>query len=175
MSIPGILTTIVVLFASLGLGSSQSTQLDQNRSKAPLSVDITVPQDAVPIGSDIKIGVSITNMSSHLVSFLRTPGGDHGELLMEIEVTDEQGNPVPGTKYGESLKEHGIDSLEGSRITERLKPGESFKDYVVLNRLYDLSHPGKYTVYAKQRIPDHLGGGVVKSSPVTLTLIDNSQ
>jgi hypothetical protein len=51
-----------------------------------------------------------------------------------------------------------------------LKPGETITHDVNLLRLFYLKHPGKYTLRVSRAVPQDLGGGIIKSNIVTITL-----
>jgi hypothetical protein len=40
----------------------------------------------------------------------------------------------------------------------------------VASKLYDMSRPGKYLIQVSRVVPKELGGGVVKSNAVTVTV-----
>jgi hypothetical protein len=52
-----------------------------------------------------------------------------------------------------------------------LQPGESLpKALLVLTKFYDLSGPGKYTIQVSRAVPKELGGGLIKSNAITVTI-----
>lgn len=161
---------LFLVIISVVLANSWPAELRAAAQTPPLSLSISAAESVVKAGSDVRVDIAITNVSQHEITFLRTPGVGRGELDAELEVTDEHGNATQMTKYWESLKKYGIERVEGSRISIVLKPGESFKTSVALNKLYDLNRAGNYTIYAKKRVPDYLGGGVVESNVVTITV-----
>jgi hypothetical protein len=93
-----------------------------------------------------------------------------------VEVLNDQGNSAHDTLYKRSLKGKGrcdeagrcYLGFMGSIITYFLKPGETIKDGLTLNRLYDLTKPGKYTIQC-QRF-DEESNSWVKSNKITITV-----
>jgi len=72
-------------------------------------------------------------------------------------VRDEKGNLAPETAWGREIrtgKSEGPPTLQtGAAYRYDLEPGEVFTQSILLNRLYDLSQPGKYTVQVEHLDP----------------------
>lgn len=52
-----------------------------------------------------------------------------------------------------------------------LEPGKTITNEVNLRKIYEFSVPGRYVLQVSRRIPDALGGGVVKSNAITITVV----
>jgi len=157
----------LLLFVSVMSGVQLGAESAQ---ETPFSLTIGTPQQVVKAGSEVRVDVVLKNTSDHEITLLRSPGTGRGELEFESDVLSEKGNPASQTKYGHGLKKSGLDAVEGSRIMFRLQPGETYEDSMSLNKLYDLSKPGKYRIELHKRVPDHLGQGVVKSNALVITV-----
>jgi hypothetical protein len=142
----------------------------QSAQEPPFSLTISTPQEIVKAGSEVRVDVVLRNTSDHEITLLRSPGTGRGELEFESDVLGEKGNLASQTKYGQQLKKSGLNAVEGSRIMFRLQPGETYEDSMSLNKLYDLSKPGKYKIQLHKRVPEHLGQGVVKSNALVITV-----
>jgi len=52
------------------------------------------------------------------------------------------------------------------------RPNESTKENIALSDLYDLSHPGQYTIQVSRAVSDKPKDGVVKSNTITVTVTE---
>ena len=68
----------------------------------PFSIIIATRQDIVKVGSEIRISILLKNTSDQIISILRSPAEDIGEVFNEVEMRDADGKPVPETKYSAS-------------------------------------------------------------------------
>lgn len=101
-----------------------------------VSVSISTPTPVVQTGAKIRVDVICTNKSDHTIRLLEGTNGQ-AQSSNRIEVHDEAGNKVPWIgKHRKWI----------SRKMVHVEPGKSVNDFVILNDLYDLSKPGKYTV-----------------------------
>ena len=148
-------TAPVVLVA--GQGSS---------AKSPVTIVITTEQLKVKAGSTVSIKVRLTNTSNQPLdasgSFSDLTGLDSNFLF---EVRDNQGHLVAKRVYPHP------ELAGGHAILDRIvKPGETLAEDQDISRLYDMTKPGKYMIQASREIPKEMGGGVVKSNVVSLTV-----
>ena len=110
------------------------------------SLSIAVPLSMVKSGQDVRVDINITNGSKTVIPLAAAVGKGNAEFDYDIKVTRQDGRPVERTQYGLSLV--GAGTLPVS-VTERLidlQPGESYNDYFVLNKIFDMSRPGVYLV-----------------------------
>jgi len=127
-----------------------SSDAQERAYKAPRAVEhsltIRCRQNQVKAGSDISVEVVETNTSLHEIDtvFITKPPG-LGELLYRAYVRNEKGDLVPETEYGREIRTGEV-AVGSSSFLGSLKPGQSKIDTLILNKLYDLSQPGKYTV-----------------------------
>jgi hypothetical protein len=160
---------LVFIIATLGLTSGQNAQ-------PPFTITLTAPKNPLKIGSKIRVDIMLKNTSNTDISVSKSNAEDQAEFSYVIDVRDEKDEPPPKTEYARSLNgedandpKH-IKVVVSSDVISTLKPGETLNDIAVLNRLYDLSRPGKYVVQIGRQIPKELGRGFVKSNAVTLTV-----
>ncbi len=163
------LTALVV--ATLVLPNVNSAQ-----SISPsFSIAITVPQSLVKPGSEIEMRVVLTNVASHDIR-IPQENGARAEFAYTITVKDHDGNAPPETEYFAAVK--GKNVTKPGKLTlvvtdsyglHSVKPGANMTDSVDLNKLYDLSQPGKYAIQV-ERIDD-VSKTVVKSSSITITVV----
>jgi hypothetical protein len=139
----------------------------------PFYIVITGPQKPVKAGSEVKVEIVLKNTSDRELTVGRTNAVSQAECHYLIEVRDNQGQPAPDTEFGRRImgretKKRVILYWGDAYFT--LKPNETLEDEAVASKLYDLSRPGKYIVQVSRVVPKELGGGVVKSNPVTVTV-----
>jgi hypothetical protein len=132
-------------------------------SHAPLSLSISAPASTVKAGSDVRVDITATNISDHDLDFGTEVGKAQAEKDFDIDVRDSAGKEPTETEYGLLLhgKSKGPFGRGGSFKTMRLKPGQNYQDYSILNRVYDLT-PGTYTIQASRRDSENKAG--VKSN-----------
>ena len=137
------------------------------------SLTVAAPKEPIKAGTELRLLVTVTNTSDRDISFITSPGliPEDGARY-EIDVRDIQGSPAPPSAYLRT-KDNRIPTEYGSNIARTLGPGESFVDKVTVTRFYDLSQPGKYTIWVALPTPprQNLGEGKVKSNSITVTVI----
>jgi len=55
-------------------------------------------------------------------------------------------------------------------VNRTITPGETVSQKQRVSSLYDMSHAGKYTIQASRLVANAMGGGVVKSNIITITV-----
>jgi hypothetical protein len=146
----------------------------------PFSITLSSPHDTWKVGSAVTVKIALTNTSDQAVLIRKSFAQDAGEVFMDVEVKDDQGNQPPRTKYYRRLRQEGGYDSEMSPDEEFLvsrsvkkiflKPGETIEVGIVVNRLFDLDRPGKYSVRVQQR-----GEGAksaVASNTITVIVFD---
>ncbi len=135
---------------------------DAVSAQLPFSITIATTQGVVKSGSDLTLKVTITNTSSHAISFSDT----NRVCDYLVEVRDEKGNLAPDTPQKKQITCGG--PVEGRNIIVSLQPGESTEDEVVVSDLSDMTRPGFYSAQLARKAPKDLGGGLVKSNWLTI-------
>lgn len=168
------------------------------------SINISTDANVFRVGDAIKVRVIFRNISNEEILLSRNPGigvGERGEIFTRLELRTSNGQIGPETKYYRALQgkvdpatvktERPKSKLAGSAEippppqlsfrsvrSERLKPGEIHQEEIVLNKLYDLTQPGQYTVSASRRLLDVPAEAryaeycaLVKSNTLTITII----
>jgi hypothetical protein len=132
-------------------------------------------QERFKVGDEIRIHVSRKNTSEKPVP--TAPTIPTAETSYKVFVEDADGHLAKETPFGRTLRtgkgEHGEETVTVAKsgLFRYLQPGETMNEEIVLNRLYDLSTPGRYTVYVQLR-GDLDGSG--KSNKLTITLVEAS-
>jgi hypothetical protein len=156
------------LFATLV--ASGSLRADQNDGKerkrgeplAGLAVSVAASHDKYSPGERISLDIACKNVSEDDINtWLASPLGTYS-----IEIVCD-GKRVPVTPHGEKRFDA---ALSGSVSTNALHPGEQIGVRIHLNRLFDLSKPGKYLITAKKS--RRSTGRVLKNDMATSNAIE---
>jgi hypothetical protein len=155
-----LLSTLVVITGMIAAQGSPPAELW-------FSVTISTPETSVRAGSDVKLKVIFANDTEKDLHF-GAGGPGRGGPVFDIDIRDSDDKPVSETPYG--LKMHGKDPhpFAGSVFSATLHHGETMEEELILNKEYDLSKPGKYTVQVKERNPVFQ---TVKSNTIAITVI----
>ena len=142
------------------------------QAKNQFSVTLRTPNEPTKSGTELRLRVTITNVSNHDVVFERTPGAIPDETLTyHVEIRDEHGQAPEKTAFFHDRNEN--EGAFGSYTRYVLKPGESFDDAIVVTRLYTLAKPGKYRI-SVARGQRALGGppkDAVRSNEITAVVV----
>jgi len=139
----------------------------------PLSVSIEIDNSSVKLGTDIQVKAILNNNTDQDVqtSELRTAADNHLEYKVNVERDD---HTAVAKKYAEKLRRHEVprDPLEtGSVHFVPIQPGKTHEDNVDISNRYEFDKPGKYSIQLEREAPESLGGGVIKSNTITVTVI----
>jgi len=80
--------------------------------------------------------------------------------MFQIDLRDAAGRSVPETPAGQRIR-NGPGAVSGA-VSFPLAPGKALRPQIILNRVFDLSQPGEYTVQASRT--DSAAGVEVKSN-----------
>ncbi len=137
---------------------AQSAPLAQ-ASKPPFSVSISLEQNVVKAGSEVRLDIVLTNTSDENIVIA---GWENESCeIYEIEIHDSEGKRLP--QRNECLPSENpnqttvcVTSDSPAILTcvpqnQVLKPHGEMKEKILVNELYDLSRPGKYTIQAQRQ------------------------
>lgn len=159
-----------VLACLILAAAGEPLQFATASGQTPFALKLVASNETVKAGSEARIEITFTNTSDRDIHLSRPPGDvPAAELSYSFEVRDEKGELVPETRYGQLFEEH-HGRIRGSWISRTLKPGESIKETSLINQLYDMSLPGKYTIQVSHDMPEGSGKGKVKSNTVTIVV-----
>jgi hypothetical protein len=133
------------------------------KPKQPFSLSITPLQATVRSGSEVRVEITLRNVSDQQIEVLKSEGD------YSVAVRGRQGKMARDTQLGRRLKDPSTVRVSSSPLYP-LKPQESLKDEISVSKLYEMSSPGKYTISVTRPIPEELGGGIVKSNTTTITV-----
>jgi hypothetical protein len=137
-------------FAGLDLSAQQPL---------PAQLSITVGSEQVRKGSPINLQMTLTNISDapleiHTAS--GKPDGGHAEDYSEIHVDNSAGVALRRMDGYQVERSYGSQVRMPHAVISRrpvvLAPSDSFHDFAVLTRLFDLNEPGTYTIYVVEEV-----------------------
>ena len=151
-----------MLYSSFSFSTSYARQL--------FSLTLLAPNEPVKTGSELSLTITVTNTSDHNLSFGIAPGiAPDQTMSYNIEIRDTRGQEAPPTPFLRDLREHPTPT-SGSVFGYTLTPGNSYKEQLVITRLYVL-RPGKYTIQvARSQEPRPNTAAIVKSNTITITV-----
>lgn len=109
------------------------------------AISIIAKNEVVSPGEPIILTISLKNVGTADIRVLETAP----LAAYDIEVLGPNGEKVPLTLYGKISLES---NREGSRSVSILKPGAESSVEIHLNRMFDFTIPGKYTVSVQRAI-----------------------
>jgi hypothetical protein len=165
----GHVLTVLALILFAGNGGLSSLITGQtakpNHNPQPsFSLRVRALQDAVKLGSPVSIEVTKKDISDHEINNATI----RGTLPYEIKVRDDQGNLRPETEEFRQIKKSKNDR-SFSVTFANLKPGETARDMVDMNKYYDFSQAGKYTIQVSETDPE--SKIIVKLNTISVTVI----
>src|SRR6266446_2911509 len=126
------------------------TPAQKHTAKPPFTLVLTAEKPTVSLGSDVWVKIRWTNTSDQSLdasaNILDATNVDPNFLF---ELLDASGHPVPRKVYR-------FPQNFGHADFGTLKAGDSITHDVNLVRLFDLKHPGKYTLQVSRRAPQAL-------------------
>jgi hypothetical protein len=156
--------TLLLLFLFIGSGFAQSVAMERNRG-IPLSISVSTAHDVVKAGSDIRIEVTLTNVTTTAI------GIESNALApYKVLVNASDGSTPAETGHGRKIKEVQQSREKGetisTKIGQSLQPGETKTTELVVTDLYDVSHPGKYSIQVERRWE----GQKIRSNTLVITI-----
>jgi hypothetical protein len=157
---------VLILFTvNAGLGSLIIAQTSKpSNPQPPFSLSIKATQDTVKLGLPVSIEITKKDISNHEINNTTI----RGTLPYEIEVKDDGGNLRPETEEFRQIKKSKSEDRSFSVTFASLKPGESARDRVDVNKYFDFSQAGKYKIQVSEG--DAESKTTVKSNIVTVTI-----
>jgi len=116
------------------------------------------------VGDDMWITIVMTNLTNHDIDCSSQGAGGY-DRMYGYEAIDEEGKPVEKRHQGTESYDHG----------GGIGAGGSVPDEILINRVFKLNRPGKYTIRVSRQEPfvkDEKGEPpVVWSNPITITVV----
>jgi hypothetical protein len=136
-----------------------------------IGLKLNPPEEVLKSSSEVKLYVSVKNLTDHEVGIIRSPGKiPEEQIRYNVDIRDSDGKRPAETSYFKDLNSPST-FVQTSNIGYYLKPGESVTDVIILTKLYVLKVPGKYKVWVSRSFPKSQMG-VVKSNEITITIVN---
>ena len=146
-------------------------------TKPAISLRISAKQNVIQAGSELQLTIVATNIIDHDISLFRGKGEAEGEFNYKIDVRDDKGIAPSRTWYGNRLQGKDVDEpkdsaqatlIVSSDVLLPIQPGGTLTEVIIVNKMFDLSQPGKYSIQAQRLDPG--SRMVVKSNIITVTV-----
>jgi dipeptidyl aminopeptidase/acylaminoacyl peptidase len=134
----------------------------------PFSITIRAPEDEVQVGSDMRVTITLKNLSTKQVLIARHTGMDSPEFSYRIVVRDAAGREVEESAYGRGIGNERAQEA-GRSIVDYVQPGGIAVQTAHIGKLVNLRRPGRYTVQVSRK--DSASGVTVKSNEITLSVV----
>ena len=121
-----------------------------------ISLTVTLVGDSPKIGSEIRLRVTLTNVTQHQI----TVAAGWAEQLYKVDLREDSGKPVPKKQYYKF----------GSFSKVELPPGGSQQDDLELRHMYELTHSGTYLVQVTRKPWNEPGAGTENAKSNVLVL-----
>ena len=163
---------LCAVILSPGILASGQTEDQSGVVEPSFALSVTAAQDAVKAGSSVTLTITLTNTSDRKIQVVKEAGG-RGPLDLRLDVRDGQGNTVrrAGPKLSKEKNGRIVKHIYvwASSVTNvDLPPGQKVTDVLPVDRLFDLTQPGKYSIQASRY--DSETKTWVKSNTVTVTV-----
>ena len=131
------------------------------------AVELVDPQSTIPADQPVWV-----RFRTRKVTADETRLFSRNLLTYQLIVTDAEGKPVPQTRYGTPRPFYPPYQSSGTR-TQEWKEGREEVVRICLNRLYDMSRPGKYTISFSRKLGlADKSGATVESNTLAMEIID---
>lgn len=134
-------------------------------AQEPLRIVISTRHPVVNPGNPIEMAVKLTNTSQQVIDTSTSLNMQTGlDANLDIDIRSTSGVPALKKVY-----KHPELAAGQAYPGRSLNPGQTLKEDFDLTRAYSLK-PGQYTIQVSWSVPKNLGGGVVKSNKITVTV-----
>ena len=160
--------------ALLGAAAPMIAQVAQSAtaSQPSFSLSLTATLLGVHTGESLIVAISLTNITDGAIG-VREDISHKGEFTYRVFANVEHQKKAPTTAYyralwGGPLPEDPQVSVDSSFVTRRVQPGKSLVNNVDVTSLYDITHPGTYTIWVERT--DRVSHILVKSNTISVTV-----
>jgi hypothetical protein len=143
--------------ALLGLAQSQTLKNDRD----PFTITIEASTEKAVAGMQIDLKISVLNTSAGTMVARSGFQAYDGDPTYEYSCHDWSGNSV-------SKEIPMIGSVHDAPL---IKPGEIYTSTVLLNRVCDVSRPGRYEIQLSRGVPMGSNRHLVKSNKIAITVV----
>lgn len=159
------LTFLMLLSVASLTTATQSPSSDQSSGPPRFSLEIQLRQDAISADLEVPLEVTMTNTSNETIVYGLAFGQPTWVYFSDLDIRDNDGKRA---ELKPLMRQFELMPSGGPMLT--LPAGEKLTVEILVNRAYNLSRPGKYTIQARM---GYRPGMDIKSNIVTLTLQDS--
>ncbi len=136
-------------------------------AKSDITLHLYTLKEQYESGTAVDLILTIQNCSDHLTKLMdETP-----EMDFVLTVQDQDGKDIVLTRYGERVARLRASSVHSGRPTAI--PAHDERLYKIrVNRLFDLTTIGRYTIRAQRKIAFLGEGPTLQSNEVTIAIVD---
>jgi hypothetical protein len=156
------------------------------------SITIGTDSDVVKAGTDVTLRVSLQNTTDHEIRLTTPRAEGQAELVLDVEVRRDNGLLAQETKnyrdlqYYRDLNAQPVGRRESQPVgpthkvkipdievmSRTLTAGDAWDGRLFVNKFYDLSEPGTYTIRVRYHGPDTKADtkSVPQSNAITVTV-----
>lgn len=155
----------ILLLSAQAFTAGQKPADHASDAKPPLVLVIAAEPTPVKAGDAVSVRTVLTNNSKQPFDASACYCGPAGlDSLFKWEVRENGGRAAKRTYPHPEL-------ATGEIILDRVvQPGGELSGSQDISRLYNMIQPGKYTIQAILELPKQMGGGIVRSNEVTVTI-----
>ena len=124
-----------------------AAEVPANDAATGYLLSLTIDKAEVRPSQQIVVGITVTNGTKQTVRYV----DEHFEKEFKMSVKDEKGTEVPLTSYGRLL--FAADPAAkgfGGILSFDFNPGEKMEYRMLVNRIYDMTLAGTYTIVASR-------------------------
>jgi hypothetical protein len=147
---------IVLTSAVLGFAQSRPA----NSKRQPFCIAVKTSSEKVLVGTPVVLEIKVLNASDEIMVARSAFQAYDGDPTYEYSCHDSAGNLV-------SKRISMVGSVHDPPL---LKPGETYDSTVLLNRVCDLSRPGRYEIQLFRGVPMGRPEYVIKSNTIEITV-----
>jgi hypothetical protein len=144
-------STVIAALLAIFLPMVSATQ-----QASPIRVSISAPSPEAKSGAQVRINVTVENISGNTVELYKALGPDgQAEAANEVDVYDSDGKAlfrIDGRAFKANGQIRHLPKQWISRKTVPLEPGKSSEDFLILGDLFDMTKPGHYTVKVRHQL-----------------------
>lgn len=167
---------LVILFAFAGVGhaahaTAPPARTAQSKSSTNFTITAELATEPIHLGQPIIVNVTVKNVSAHDV-YWRSEASETAYRAFHVLLTRD-GKEVEKTRLHRIVRNEQRPSdpnemTAGSSIVTAIAPGMAFTLTIDLNRLYEITKPGEYTLEISRVAEDHKT--VIHSNKLKLTI-----
>jgi hypothetical protein len=139
-------TIIVVAANSIQVGAQSAAAASQSPS---MGVSIALQRDQISIGQTPRVILTIKNLADHEICL--STSAHHYRIHVNGTGSEPPKTEMHRHREGDFRPGDKPDVMEGPVVCPEIAPSKSDTRIYDLQKFYDLSTPGKYTVYVEVR------------------------